>query len=104
MAHYVGGSVYEASCPQLRRMHRKCHEKWQYISRCLVVVQQSRFQELTNSRQGIKRGRSVRAASSGHIDNPTLAKQFVFDWPRRKLGSTERIAASVEDARDCAGA
>jgi hypothetical protein len=44
------------------------------------------------------------AASPGHIDNPTLAKEFVFDWLRRKLGSTERIAASVEDACDCAGA
>jgi dienelactone hydrolase len=30
------------------------------------------------------------AASPGHIDNPTLAKEFVFDWLRRKLGSTER--------------
>lgn len=44
------------------------------------------------------------AASPGHIDNPTLAKEFVFDWLRRKLGSTERIAASVEDACDRAGA
>jgi dienelactone hydrolase len=44
------------------------------------------------------------AASPGHIDNPTLAKEFVFDWLRRKLGSTERLAASVEDACDCAGA
>jgi dienelactone hydrolase len=24
------------------------------------------------------------AASPGHIDNPTFAKEFVFDWPRRK--------------------
>jgi len=30
------------------------------------------------------------AASPGHIDNPTLAKEFVFDWLRRKLGSIER--------------
>jgi dienelactone hydrolase len=30
------------------------------------------------------------AASPGHIDNPTLAKEFVFDWLRRKLGSAER--------------
>jgi hypothetical protein len=44
------------------------------------------------------------AASPGHIDNPTLAKEFVFDWLRRKLGATERIDLSVEDARDCAGA
>lgn len=44
------------------------------------------------------------AASPGHIDNPTLAKEFVFDWLRRKLGSTERIVASVEDTCDCAGA
>ena len=44
------------------------------------------------------------AASPGHIDNPTLAKEFVFDWLRRKLGSTERIVASVEDACDRAGA
>jgi acetyl esterase/lipase len=44
------------------------------------------------------------AASPGHIDNPTLAKEFVFDWLRRKLGSAERIVASVEDACDCAGA
>jgi dienelactone hydrolase len=43
-------------------------------------------------------------ASPGHIDNPTLAKEFVFDWLRRKLGATERIDLSVEDARDCAGA
>jgi hypothetical protein len=33
-----------------------------------------------------------------------FAKQFVFDWLRRKLGSTECIAASAEDACDCAGA
>jgi acetyl esterase/lipase len=38
------------------------------------------------------------AASPGHIDNPTLAKEFVFDWLRRKLGASEPIAASVEDA------
>jgi dienelactone hydrolase len=44
------------------------------------------------------------AASPGHIDNPTLAKEFVFDWLRRKLGSTERIVASLEDACDCAEA
>jgi hypothetical protein len=25
------------------------------------------------------------AASPGHIDNPTLAKEFVFDWIREKL-------------------
>jgi dienelactone hydrolase len=44
------------------------------------------------------------AASPGHIDNPTLAKEFVFDWLRRKLESTKRIAANSEDACDCAGA
>jgi len=33
-----------------------------------------------------------------------LCKGIVFDWLRRKLGSTERIVASVEDACDCAGA
>ena len=44
------------------------------------------------------------AASPGHIDNPTLAKEYVFDWLRRKLGTTVRIVASVEDACDCAGA
>jgi dienelactone hydrolase len=44
------------------------------------------------------------AASPGHIDNPTLAKEFVFDWLRRKLQSTKRIAANSEDACDCAGA
>ena len=35
------------------------------------------------------------AASPGHIDNPTLAKEFVFDWLRRNLGSIERMAASL---------
>ena len=40
------------------------------------------------------------AASPGHIDNPTLAKEFVFDWLRRKLGSTKHIPANSEDACD----
>jgi hypothetical protein len=40
------------------------------------------------------------AASPGHMDNPTLAKEFVFDWLRRKLGSTKRIPANSEDVCD----
>lgn len=48
MARCVAGSVYKTLCPQLRRMHRNGHEKWFEIQRCLVVVQQSRFQELNS--------------------------------------------------------
>ena len=40
------------------------------------------------------------AASPGQMDNPTLAKEFVFDWLRRKLGSTKRIPANSEDVCD----
>jgi hypothetical protein len=41
------------------------------------------------------------ASAPGQLDNPTLAKEFAFDWLRRKLGSTERTAARSEDAVDC---
>jgi hypothetical protein len=48
MARCVAGSVHKTLCPQLRRMHRNGSEKWFEIQRCLVVVQQSRFQELNS--------------------------------------------------------
>jgi len=44
----------------------------------------------------------AQAPSQNAFSDP--CKGIVFDWPRRKLGSTERIVASVEDACDCAGA
>jgi hypothetical protein len=62
MANRVAGSVYKAFCPQLRRMHRNGSEKWFEIQRCLVVVQQSRFQELTSLRQ-----KQAKAASVGGL-------------------------------------
>jgi hypothetical protein len=48
--------------------------------------------------------RHRRAQAPSQNAFPTLARETVFDWLRRKLGSTERIVASVEDACDCAGA
>ena len=44
----------------------------------------------------------AQAPSRNAFSDP--CKGIVFDWLRRKLGSTERIVASVEDACDCAGA
>jgi hypothetical protein len=41
-------------------------------------------------------------ASPGHIDNPT--QEFVFDWLRQNSTRPNAVAASVEDACDCAGA
>jgi len=40
------------------------------------------------------------ASAPGQIDNPTLAKEFAFDWLRRKLKSTRRISTKSEDACD----
>ena len=41
------------------------------------------------------------ASAPGQLDNPTLAKEFAFDWLRRKLGSTERTPTRSEGAVDC---
>jgi hypothetical protein len=40
-------------------------------------------------------------SAPGQVDNPTLAKEFAFDWLRRKLGSTRRTPTKSEDAFDC---
>jgi hypothetical protein len=40
-------------------------------------------------------------SAPGQLDNPTLAKEFAFDWLRRKLGSTRRTPTKSEDAFDC---
>src|SRR6266404_3540762 len=42
------------------------------------------------------RHRGAQAPSRNAFSDP--CKGIVFDWLRRKLGSTERIVASVEDA------
>ena len=41
------------------------------------------------------------ASAPGQVDNPTLAKEFAFDWLRRKLKSTERTPTRSEGAFDC---
>ena len=41
------------------------------------------------------------ASAPGQVDNPTLAKEFAFDWLRRKLGSTEHAPTRSEGAVDC---
>jgi dienelactone hydrolase len=41
------------------------------------------------------------ASAPGQVDNPTLAKEFAFDWLRRKLKSTRPIPTESEDALDC---
>jgi hypothetical protein len=41
------------------------------------------------------------ASAPGQVDNPTLAKEFAFDWLRRKLGSTELTPARSEGVVDC---
>jgi hypothetical protein len=41
------------------------------------------------------------ASAPGQVDNPTLAKEFAFDWLRRKLGSTKLTPTKSEGACDC---
>jgi hypothetical protein len=41
------------------------------------------------------------ASAPGQVDNPTLAKEFAFDWLRRKLKSSRRTPAKSEGALDC---
>lgn len=41
------------------------------------------------------------ASSPGQVDNPTLAKEFAFDWLRRKLKSTKPCPTRSEGAFDC---
>ncbi len=41
------------------------------------------------------------ASAPGQVDNPTLAKEFAFDWLRRKLKSTKRSSTKSEGALDC---
>ncbi|PYX89868.1 MAG: hypothetical protein DMG68_03710 [Acidobacteria bacterium] len=41
------------------------------------------------------------ASAPGQVDNPTLAKEFAFDWLRRQLKSTMRAPTKSEDAFDC---
>ena len=63
VARCVFGSVYKTLCPQLRRMHRNGSEKWFEIQRCLVVVQQSRFQELNSLHRKLAKAASLDAFS-----------------------------------------
>ena len=53
-----------------------------------------RVVELTNQLRAENRGvtlkvfkRSETAAAQGHVDNPTLANEFIFDWIASRLGS-----------------
>jgi hypothetical protein len=41
------------------------------------------------------------AASPGHIDNPTLANEFIFEWIRERLNVSEAISADAESAETC---
>jgi dienelactone hydrolase len=41
------------------------------------------------------------AASPGHIDNPTLANEFIFEWIRERLKVSEAISADAESAETC---
>ena len=41
------------------------------------------------------------ASAPGQLDNPTLAKEFAFDWLGRKLGSTMRTPITSKGALDC---
>jgi hypothetical protein len=36
------------------------------------------------------------ASAPGQVDNPTLAKEFAFDWLRQKLKSTKRTPTKSE--------
>jgi hypothetical protein len=40
-------------------------------------------------------------SAPGQLDNPTLAKEFAFDWLRRKLESTKRTPTRSEGAVGC---
>jgi hypothetical protein len=40
-------------------------------------------------------------SAPGQLDNPTLAKEFAFDWLRRKLESTKRTPTRSEGALGC---
>jgi dienelactone hydrolase len=59
-----------------------------------------RVVELTNQLRSENRGvtlkvfkRSETAAEQGHMDNPTLANEFIFDWIASRLGSVARKPA-----------
>ena len=59
-----------------------------------------------NLRSGLKHDLKVftdeeTASAPGQLDNPTLAKEFAFDWLRRKLKSTRRTPTKSEGAFDC---
>ena len=41
------------------------------------------------------------ASAPGQVGNPTLAKEFAFDWLRQKLKSTRHAATKSEGALDC---
>jgi dienelactone hydrolase len=41
------------------------------------------------------------AASPGHVDNPTLANEFIFEWIRERLDVSEAISADAESAETC---
>jgi hypothetical protein len=41
------------------------------------------------------------ASAPGQVDNPTLAKEFAFDWLRRKLKSARRTPTKSVGAFDC---
>jgi hypothetical protein len=81
---------------------------------CLTLIGQSDFTAVEdaedvrtlNLRSGLNHDLKVftdeeTASAPGQVDNPTLAKEFAFDWLRRKLGSTERTPTKSEGAVDC---
>jgi dienelactone hydrolase len=41
------------------------------------------------------------AASPGHIDNPTLANEIIFEWIRERLNVSKAISADAESAETC---
>lgn len=41
------------------------------------------------------------ASAPGQVDNPTLAKEFAFDWLRQRLKEGRRVPAASEGAFDC---
>ena len=71
-----------------------------------VTVKDAEDVRTLNLRSGLNHDLKVftdeeTASAPGQVDNPTLAKEFAFDWLRRKLGSTERAPTRSEGAVDC---
>jgi Esterase FrsA-like len=71
-----------------------------------VTVKDAEDVRTLNLRSGLNHDLKVftdeeTASAPGQLDNPTLAKEFAFDWLRRKLGSTMRTPTPSEGALDC---